>query len=197
MDLYFLRHCETDWNVEGRMQGHIDVPINENGYHQAVRIGKALNGKGIECIITSDLSRARNTASIISSYTGNIPVVFEKRLREACLGSLEGMTWNEIEEYTGLQESVLYSGRGAPFDFRLYGGESIEEVVARHQEFFLELLDGVVVNRMHMAKQVFTSFLIVGHGTSLGSILPLFGSAPDLRREEVRHISVESFDFLS
>ena len=68
--LYLIRHGETDWNVEGRWQGHADVPLNEHGRQQAIQISQQLAGVGLAAIYSSDLQRAQETAQALSAVTG-------------------------------------------------------------------------------------------------------------------------------
>ena len=65
--LYLARHGETDWNAAGRWQGQSDVPLNDLGRDQARRLGEALRDKGVTAIVSSDLSRARETATMVTS----------------------------------------------------------------------------------------------------------------------------------
>ncbi len=67
---YYLRHGETDWNVDGRMQGHTDVPLNANGLAQAAMARDRLAGLEFATICTSPLSRARRTAEIVNEKHG-------------------------------------------------------------------------------------------------------------------------------
>jgi probable phosphoglycerate mutase len=86
---YYLRHGETDWNVDGRMQGHTDVPLNANGLAQAARARDMLAGLEIATICTSPLSRARRTAEIVNEKHGRELVVIDE-LAECGFGPYEG-----------------------------------------------------------------------------------------------------------
>lgn len=94
MRLYVVRHGETDYNKERKIQGHINIPLNENGKNQAIKVRDDLKNKHIDLIITSPLDRAFTTAFIISD--GKIPIVKDKRLKERYLGTLEGAN---VEKY--------------------------------------------------------------------------------------------------
>ena len=84
------------WNVDTRIQGHLDIGLNDTGRWQAERLGLALAGEPISAIYASDLSRAHATALAVSRRTG-VPVRAEPGLRERCFGEFEGRTFAEIE----------------------------------------------------------------------------------------------------
>jgi probable phosphoglycerate mutase len=91
-----IRHGETMWNVDTRIQGHLDIGLNDTGRWQAERLGLALSGEPIAAIYASDLSRAHDTALAVSRSTG-VPVRAEPGLRERCFGEFQGRTFAEIE----------------------------------------------------------------------------------------------------
>lgn len=91
-----IRHGETAWNVDTRLQGHLDIALNPKGLWQAEQAARALAGESIAAIYASDLLRAWHTASAIAQTTG-APLVASKHLRERCFGSFEGKTYAEIE----------------------------------------------------------------------------------------------------
>ena len=84
------------WNVDTRIQGHLDIGLNETGRWQAERLGLALSGEPMAAIYASDLSRAHDTALAVSRSTG-VPVVADPGLRERCFGEFQGRTFAEIE----------------------------------------------------------------------------------------------------
>jgi broad specificity phosphatase PhoE len=100
--LLLVRHGETDWNAEGRLQGHTDRPLNEHGRRQARALAERLAGDGVDAIYSSDLARARETAEIVGERLG-LPVVTDPDLRERNWGSWEGLTGSERDhvEYVG------------------------------------------------------------------------------------------------
>ena len=91
-----IRHGETLWNVDSRIQGHLDISLNDTGRRQAERLGMALKDEPIAAIYASDLSRAHDTALAVSRHTG-VPVQAEPGLRERSFGEFEGRTFAEIE----------------------------------------------------------------------------------------------------
>jgi len=94
--LVVVRHGETAWNVEQRVQGQLDIPLNETGRRQAARLAEALAGEGLSAIYSSDLTRAAETAAAVARRAG-LAVVHTQVLRERGFGHLEGATWREIE----------------------------------------------------------------------------------------------------
>jgi broad specificity phosphatase PhoE len=95
--IVLVRHGETEWNRTRRVQGHTDVPLNDEGRRQARELAAELDGERVDAVYSSDLSRARETAEILSTAR-NIPVVSLAELREKHFGTWEGLTANEVLE---------------------------------------------------------------------------------------------------
>lgn len=96
---YFLRHGETTWNAVGRTQGQLDAPLSETGIAQAARAARLLKDEPIRRIVSSPLSRARDTAAAVSAATG-APVVTDDELMEFHAGTLQGQPRGEhVREY--------------------------------------------------------------------------------------------------
>jgi broad specificity phosphatase PhoE len=129
--VYIFRHGETDWNREGRFQGHLDVPINETGRRQATELVSRLDGSGIEAILSSDLSRAYETARIVANQLG-IPVFSHEGLREAHLGEAQGLVREEIERRFGTEIAAKWrSNQISDADISYPGGESGAAIMKR------------------------------------------------------------------
>lgn len=90
------RHGQTDYNAAGKLQGQIDIPLNDTGIAQARDAADVLARLNPAAIITSDLSRAADTASALASRAGLEPV-FDERLRERSFGVWEGLTHEEMQ----------------------------------------------------------------------------------------------------
>lgn len=116
-----IRHGETAWNVDTRIQGHLDIPLNDTGLWQAQQVGQALAGEPVAAVYTSDLQRARFTAQAVADSTG-APLVLEPGLRERSFGQLQGRTFAEIE--TQLPEEARRWRQRDPH-FEPEGGESL------------------------------------------------------------------------
>ncbi|WP_047984396.1 histidine phosphatase family protein [Ornithinibacillus californiensis] len=95
--VYLIRHGETNWNVEDRMQGRTDIPLNEKGIKQANACGASLQPSQFDRIISSNLIRAKKTAEIINSYL-DLPFEELDDLGERDFGDAEGLTMDERNE---------------------------------------------------------------------------------------------------
>jgi probable phosphoglycerate mutase len=122
-----IRHGETMWNVDSRIQGHLNIGLNDTGRWQAERLGMALKDETIAAIYASDLSRAHDTALAVSRRTG-VPVQAEPGLRERSFGEFEGRTFAKIE--TELPEQAKRWRQRDP-SFTPAGGESLLMLEAR------------------------------------------------------------------
>ena len=92
-----VRHGETSWNADARIQGQLNIGLNETGRWQAQRVGKALAEEPITAVYSSDLERAQATAQPISEAKG-VPVIPHEGLRERSFGMFEGKTFDEIHQ---------------------------------------------------------------------------------------------------
>ncbi|WP_151449050.1 histidine phosphatase family protein [Lacisediminimonas profundi] len=96
-ELILIRHGETAWNTEKRLQGHIDIPLNDEGRRQAQAVAAALAGTRADRVIASDLGRALDTAGPIARNLG-LAVDRDRRLRERSFGAFEGLQHDEIRD---------------------------------------------------------------------------------------------------
>lgn len=122
-----IRHGETAWNVERRLQGQIDIALNERGLDQARRLALALEGEDLAAVYASDLQRAHATAQGLAASAG-LPVLFDHGLRERSFGVFEGHTYDEIERRWP-EQSQRWRRREP--DFVPEGGESLAGFQAR------------------------------------------------------------------
>ena len=122
-----IRHGETAWNVDTRIQGQLDIPLSANGRWQAERLANALRNEPITTIYASDLARAWETAQYVSNATG-LKVIKEEALRERGFGDFEGKTFAEIE--VQLPEQSMRWRKRDP-DFSPAGGESLIDLRSR------------------------------------------------------------------
>ena len=122
-----VRHGETAWNVDTRVQGNQDIPLNATGRWQATRMAEALVDEGIAAVYSSDLLRALTTAESLGAALG-LPVVTDQRLRERGFGVFESHTFAEVEARWPV-EARRWTQRDP--EFAPEGGESLREVYAR------------------------------------------------------------------
>ena len=171
--VFVVRHGETEWNLIGKQQGHLDSPLTETGVRQARRLADGLVGRGIDSIFASDLGRAAETAKIISSKL-RISIKTDLRLRERHLGLMQGLTKDEFKK-THPSEWVAFSS-GDP-DYRFPGGESARERFERNVACIEELArnnDGRTI-------------LVVAHG---GVLYSIFHHATGIPLSEPRMFSL-------
>ena len=95
--VFLLRHGQTDWNAQRRLQGHLDMPLNAVGRRQAEQLGQALAGEDISAIYSSDLLRAQQTAQPLARAS-RLPLQADAALRERHFGRLEGLSYAEIDQ---------------------------------------------------------------------------------------------------
>ena len=152
-----VRHGETAWNVDARIQGQLDIPLNHKGRWQAHRVARALAGRDpVSALYSSDLSRARDTAGSIAEATG-LEVVTEAGLRERAFGSFEGQTFTEVE--TSWPEQTMRWRQRDP-DWTPPGGESLTRV----RERVLQITHALA--ERHIGEQI----VLVSHGGVLDAL---------------------------
>ncbi len=95
--IVLIRHGETAWNAERRLQGHLDISLNAEGLRQAGALGAALAGEHFDAIISSDLQRAHQTAVAVAAGR-SVTVAQDPMLRERCYGGFEGLLYADIEQ---------------------------------------------------------------------------------------------------
>ncbi len=95
MNLYVVRHGETIWNKEGRVQGITDIPLTEKGKLEAVELQTLVNSLNIDVVISSPLSRARETAKIL--VNSSLPINIDDRIKERDWGMNEGANISEVD----------------------------------------------------------------------------------------------------
>ena len=144
-----VRHGETAWNVDARIQGHLDVPLNGTGQWQARQLARALAHEPIAAIYASDLQRAHATAQAVADATG-APLVADPALRERSFGALQGRTFAQIE--AEMPEQALRWRKRDP-DFAPEGGESLtalrERIAATTHRLAAQHMGGLVLLVAH------------------------------------------------
>lgn len=158
MRIYLVRHGETVWNVEKRLQGWKDSPLTDNGQRSARRLAKRLQGISLDKIFTSDQRRALTTAEIIKNDR-SIPIEVLSNLRELNFGSWEGMTISEIEDKYPLEYNTY---KTEPDKYISVGGESIEQ-----------LFDRAAKALEHIGSCGEETVLVVTHGVTIRALMTI------------------------
>lgn len=170
MILYIIRHGETGWNAQGRLQGCADIPLNEKGRQLARITGEVLKEVPFDLVITSPLCRARETGELIVApsekyFRRRIPVLEDDRIKEIAWGSWEGLGCTERnfeipdEKYNLFFTDALHFA-GSP------DGESVADVCARTAEFLQEVI--------HNTEYEDKTILISTHGCAMRAMLQPF-----------------------
>lgn len=129
---YLVRHGETDWNDQGRIQGHTDVPLNDCGRRQVSLLARRLAGHSFSAVYASDLSRAAESARLLIGCRG-LPIHADADLREFDYGRWEGLTVRQAEEENPrVFEELIRSGDGG---FAAPGGEDTGQLLERVGRF--------------------------------------------------------------
>lgn len=164
--IIIVRHGETEYNVERRLQGWLDVPLNNDGITQARKVAERLMHEAVSAIYTSDQKRAYHTAKHISQKHKLIPHR-RKALREDRLGILEGWKWDkEPDAYKqGQWEQRMLARNTGDLDWKVDGGESFGEHTNRVKKFLRQ------IEKLHPDD----SIVIVSHGGTINRILEIYG----------------------
>ncbi|HKI64127.1 MAG TPA: histidine phosphatase family protein [Burkholderiales bacterium] len=125
--LCLVRHGETAWNAEGRVQGQVDVPLSAVGLAQARAVAAALAGERFAAIYSSDLTRVRQTAEPAAGRLG-LPLALDAALRERHYGMFERHTYVEVRERYPAEYARF---RDKDLDFDFVSGESLRAFAAR------------------------------------------------------------------
>ena len=125
--LYLIRHGETLWNREKRLQGHLDIGLNEIGLWQAEQVGRHLASRPIQAIISSDLSRAADTARAIAQHH-SLSLQLDVQLRERHYGNMQGLTYDEVARNHPRNHQAW---KNREPDFCPDGGESLKQFYQR------------------------------------------------------------------
>lgn len=164
--ILFVRHGETDWNAEGRLQGQQDIPLNALGRIQADDVGrrltKLLDDPAAAYWVVSPLGRTRETAEIARRAMGLDPMAYEtdERLKEITFGAWEGFTWAELRQKDPL---IGITREKQKWDYVPPDGESYAMLTARLKPW----VDGLVEDRV-----------VVSHGGVARALMALLADVP-------------------
>jgi probable phosphoglycerate mutase len=182
--LCLIRHGETAWNAEKRLQGHIDIPLNTRGESQARQMAQALKDTRLnfDVLFTSDLKRAVDTSAAVVQLFGVVAQV-DSNLRERHFGALQGLSINEAPL---LRPDIWQAHISRDLDHELEGGESIRQFALRVQR----ALDRI--EEQHPGKTV----LMVSHGGTLDMMYRI-ASNQALSTERVVSVPNASLNWLT
>lgn len=148
--LIIVRHGQTEWNIAGIRQGHLDSRLTERGMAQAKALAQRLARERFSALYSSDLGRAVQTAMAIADLTGH-EIITDPRLRERHLGIFQGLSGNEILEKYPEERRML---RTLGPDYVIPGGESMKQQVERNVAYLTDLAH----------KHVGETIVVVTHG---------------------------------
>lgn len=183
LQVFLVRHGETQWNAERRLQGQSNSPLTALGEQQARQVGERLKSYGITHIISSDLGRARQTAGIIAELIG-CSVQTDCRLRELNMGVLETRILSELStEEEGWRQSLV----DGTCEGRIPQGESMSDVAGRMRQALDACRELPAGSRP----------LLVSHGMALGTLINTLLGLPAWaeRRLRLRNCSLSRVDF--
>lgn len=148
------RHGETQWNLEGRVQGAMDSPLTSTGIRQAQILAERIRDEGISAVYASNLPRAIATAQEIRKQLNLPDVLISEAIRELSFGDWEGRAWKDLSE---VYPEVFECWERAPHEVKIPGGESMVQVTDRAWDFFTHL----------PAKHPEQTICVVTHGMTL------------------------------
>ena len=181
--LIIVRHGETQWNIEGRRQGHLDSPLTAQGREQAAALARRFTADSCSAVYSSDLGRAYDTAQTIAERTGH-SVISDQRLRERHLGIFQGLDGDEIRNR---YQDEYERHRAGGAEYTVPGGESFNDQAHRNVSCLEELAE----------RHAGTVIIVVTHGGVLSALfrhtlaIPL--DAP--RRFAFKNASVNLFKY--
>ena len=165
LTLILIRHGQTKWNNEHRMQGQTDIPLNLLGAKQAERMARQLEAYPIQSFYSSPLKRAHRTARIIHAHHHDAPLILHDDLIERSFGTGEGKTYEEI---THLFPVMAFSRSWDHPYFQIPGGERLIDVYRRGTRFMDELVQ----------KEQNKTVAIVAHGVIIRCIISFLMKFP-------------------
>ena len=177
-ELILLRHGQSQWNLENRFTGWVDVPLSSKGEEEARAAGEKLRGRRIDLLYTSPLKRAIDTATIALDAAGIAPplTVRDAALNERMYGDLQGLNKAEAAARWGDAQVKLWR---RSYDVRPPGGESLADTAAR----VLPYWDAHILPDLRAGKNV----LVVAHGNSLRALVMHLDG---LSREQVLELEI-------
>lgn len=179
--LFLVRHGQTDWNLEERWQGNIDVPLNAEGVNQAHAVAARFKREAVSAVYSSDLARAKATADIIAAQH-SLTAIGDPRWRELNLGVFQGLTWHDIKgRYPNEVEMMQRDYMG----YVMPKGESRLSM----QNRTYESLQAIVTAAADGSNTV-----IVSHGGTIRVILLRLFKEQQIEKRSISNTSVTTID---
>ncbi len=166
LTLYLIRHGQTAYNASGRVQGWLDVPLDDVGKMQALKVSRRFSNKPISAIYTSPLSRAAETAKTIAGAC-NRDIILDIRLREYNMGDWTGLTGDEIA-------ASAPGHHIANHETQIPNGETAQEMRKRVDAFLVDVM------ARHTSRD---TVVAVSHGGTLGMVVAAMLNMPAVRRQ--------------
>ncbi len=163
-EILLVRHGQTDWNLEGRIQGHSDIPLNSTGISQSEVLAESIKHDPFDAVFSSDLSRAMQTAQIISARL-RVPLYCDSRLREVNHGAWEGMLIKVVRD---THQDAYAAFRNDQPGACPPGGETLQEAILRMETAVARAAASYPEGRI----------VLVSHGLSLALLRCRLNDAP-------------------
>jgi 2,3-bisphosphoglycerate-dependent phosphoglycerate mutase len=178
--LVLIRHGQSEWNLQNRFTGWVDVDLTEKGIAEAQKAGETLKGYSFDAAFTSNLKRAQKTLDIILNSIGqtDIPLIKDERLNERHYGDLQGKNKDEMREEFG-EEQVHVWRRS--YDVAPPNGESLKDT----RERVLPYYESDIVPLLKEGKNI----IIAAHGNSLRALIM---HLEDMSPEEILQFEVST-----
>ncbi|WHZ17486.1 MAG: Phosphoglycerate mutase [Nitrospira sp.] len=176
--LVLIRHGESQWNLENRFTGWVDVPLSPKGVEEAKAAGKKLAGFTFDRAFSSVLARANDTLRIILEVIGQtaIPIEKDKALNERMYGELQGLNKAETAKKYGDEQVKIWR---RSYDVRPPGGESLKDTAERVLPYYDSRIKPCVLKG--------ETILIAAHGNSLRALVM---QLDHLTREQVLELNI-------
>lgn len=177
MDIYCIRHGQTNWNLESRIQGNVDIPLNSTGICQGKIVAEKLKHICADLFFCSPLSRAKETANLINEYH-HLPIMIDSKITERSFGELEGAT--NLFKFSCNFSTLLDTS----INFSNYHIESIGHLLERTKEF------------IHMLKTDYSNYHTIFVVTHVGVIQAIDYSLTHCKEKSVPLLSVDNASYL-
>ena len=176
--LVLLRHGESQWNLENRFTGWVDVPLSPKGIEEAKQAGEKLRGFTFDRAFSSVLTRANETLRIVLEVLGqtNIPIENDKALNERMYGDLQGLNKAETAKKYGDAQVKIWR---RSYDVKPPGGESLKDTAERALPYYEKMV------KPHLLQG--ETIIIAAHGNSLRALVM---ELDQLAKEEVLELNI-------